>query len=278
MGKIIEGFLVFIFFIFTSLITTAAEDVDKNVKMLLDLSGITRQIEKYPGLIKSGIEHSRMEGASLPESLYQTILMSVDDSIDTRIMVNGIADELKKHLNEEETQHLLSWYESELGRKISLLEEHSSTQSAYQEMMQITESLLADSDQVKFAKKLDELVGATDFSMRLHENTQIAVLSSIYKALNPHRQLNLEEFKSQMSDQRTRIRANIEQIVIVSFIFTYRNLNQEEIDKYMNFLESQASINFNKSAMSGIDKEMNKALIQLAKSMSILLQSKVQQG
>ncbi len=277
MVRIFSVYVVFVFLIFTSSITLA-EGNEKNVNKLLDLSGITKQIREFPSLVKSGVEQSRKQGTPIPDSLYQSMHMAVDDSIDPRTMVKGVVNGLLNNLNEKEIQHLLSWYESELGRKITLLEEKSSTQAAYQEMMLMSESLLADSNHVKFAKKLDKLVGATDFSMKLQENTQIAVLSSVFKALNPHQSFDLDIFKSQMSKQHKQIRANIEQIVIVSFTYTYRNLNQEEIDEYTTLLESSSAIKFNKSTMNSIDKEMNKALIQLGKSMAIILQSKVQQG
>ena len=83
--------------------------------------------------------------------------------------------------------------------------------------------------------------------MKLQENTQIAVLSSVYNALNPHKSFDIDTLKSQISKQRKQVRANIEQIVIVSFTYTYRNLNQEEIDEFTTFLESSASNKFNKS-------------------------------
>ncbi|MHC4267647.1 MAG: DUF2059 domain-containing protein [Planctomycetota bacterium] len=277
MVRIFSWCVVFVFLIFTNSITLAEEN-KKNVNKLLDLSGITKQIGEFPTLIKSGMEQSREQGTPIPESIYQSMLMAIDDSIDTRTMVKGVANELLNNLNKEEIKFLMTWYESELGRKITLLEEKSSTPAAYQEMMLITESLLADSNHVSFAKKLDELVGATDFSMKLQENTQIAVLSSVFKALNPHKKFDLNALKSQMSKQRTQIRANINQIVIVSFTYTYRNLNQEEIHEYTEFLESPTAKIFNESAMNGIDKEMNKALIQLGKSMEIILQSNVKQG
>jgi hypothetical protein len=255
-----------------------ADENKKNVNKLLDLSGITKQISEFPILVKSGVEQSRKQGTPIPDSLYQSMHMAIDDSIDPSIMVKGVAIELLNNLNEEEIVQLLSWYESELGRKISLLEEKSSTTEAYTEMMLMSESLLADSDHVNFAKKLDKLVGATDFSMKLQANTQIAVLSSVFKALNPHKFFDIDALKSQMSKQHKQIRANIEQLVIVSFTYTYRNLNQQEIDEYTTFLESSASDKFNKSTMDGIDNEMSKALIQLGKSMAIILQSKVRQG
>ncbi len=277
MFRAFSVYLVVVFFIFTSSITLAVEN-ERNVNKLLDLSGITKQIREFPDLVKSGVEQSRAQGTSIPDSLYQSMHMAVDDAIDPGTMAKGIVNGLLNKLNEKEIQHLLSWYESELGRKIARLEVKSSTHEAYNEMMLMSESLLADSDHVKFAKKLDELVGATDFTMKLQENTQIAVLSSVFKALNPHKSFDLDAFKSQMSKQHQQIRSSIEQIVIVSFTYTYRNLNQEEIDEYTTFLESSAAKKFNKSAMSDIDKEMNKALIQLGKSMAIILQSKVQQG
>ncbi len=279
MVRIISGYAVFVFLLFSCLITLAeVEENIRNANRLLELSGITKQIGEFPGLIKTGMEESRKQGAPIPDSLFQAMLMSVDDSTDINRMVKGVAKELQDNLSEEEIQYLFSWYESELGKKITMLEEKSSTTTAYKEMVQMGDSLLADSDRVNFARKLDDLVGATDFSMKLQENTQTAVLSSVFKALNPHKPFDLKALKSQMSKHRAEIRASIKKIVIISFIYTYKDLNEEEIDQYTNFLESAASKNFNNSTIRGIGKEMNKALMRLGKSMAIILQSKVRQG
>ncbi len=92
MVRIFSWYVVFVFLIFTNSITLAEEN-KKNVNKLLDLSGITKQIGEFPTLIKSGMEQSREQGTPIPESIYQSMLMAIDDSIDTRTMVKGVANE-----------------------------------------------------------------------------------------------------------------------------------------------------------------------------------------
>ena len=63
--------------------------IKENINKLLDLSGITKQIREFPDLVKSGVEQSREQGTPIPDSLYQSIHMAIDDSIDPRTIVKG---------------------------------------------------------------------------------------------------------------------------------------------------------------------------------------------
>ena len=109
--------LVAIFFFASSL--SYADASDESINKLLDLSGLTMQVDQFPGLIKAGMEQVKQQGTPIPDSEYSSMVNSADESILPSEIIEGIRVSLKKSINEKEVQKLLAWYESDLGKEIT---------------------------------------------------------------------------------------------------------------------------------------------------------------
>jgi len=189
---------------------------DASINKIIDLTGLSKQINQFPGLVKAGMEQAKLQGTPIPEAEYNAIQKSVDESILPFDILEGIRHSLKKSITEEEAQELLAWYESDLGKEITMAEEKASTAEAYNEMMKEAELLVANTERVEMAKRLDILLGATDMTMNIQENTSIAIYSAIMLAMQPGTPLNLDPIRAQMDASRTQSRAANHQMVIIA--------------------------------------------------------------
>lgn len=200
---------------------------DNPIDKLLDLSGLTKQVREFPGLVKAGMEQARQQGTSIPEDLFSKMLKSADKSILPSEILDEIRSSLNKTISKDEAKKLLKWFESDLGKNITVAEKKASTPEAYQQMIGNAQALLTDSKRVEFAKRLDKLLGATDMTMNIQNYSGLAVFSAIMTAVTPDQPLNIEAYKSQMLAMEPQMRANIEQIVIISFIYSYKTIDDK---------------------------------------------------
>ena len=111
-----------------------------------------------------------------------------------REILEGIKSELAPSMTEEEIEVLLLWYESDIGKEITLAEERASTAEAYQKMMLEAQSLLSNSKLIESAQRIDLLMGATENALLLQEFTGVALYQSMMTLLYPNEPLNLELF------------------------------------------------------------------------------------
>jgi hypothetical protein len=266
---------VLIFFFVSS--SSYAEVSDKSIDELLDLSGLTMQVNQFPDLIKAGVERAKYEGTPIPDDEYNLLLNSVDDSILSSEIIEGIRSSLKKSIDEKDVKNLFAWYKSELGREITQAEESATTPAAYQQMMQSARSLLANKERIAFANRLDTLLGATDMTMDIQEQSNIAIYSAIMTAMRPNIPLNLEPLKVQMDATREQMYAGIKQMVNISFVYTYQNIEKENLTKYESFLDEPSTMKFNKIIKKGLKRELKVSVSKWAETLAMLYKSK-QQG
>jgi hypothetical protein len=240
-----------------------AEISDGSLNKILDLSGLAMQVDQFPGLIKAGMEHAKQQGTPIPDAEYDLMVISVDKAILPSEIIGIIKSSLKQSITEEEAKELLAWYESDLGKEITNAEENASTPEAYQQMMQAAPSLLENSERVEFSKRLDALMGATDMNMDIQKHSSIAVYSTIMTAIQPDTPINIEAFKAQMDAASAQTRAAIQQMVTVSFVYSYKNIEINKLNKYEAFLNKHATVKFNKVVIESINKGLESSVSKL---------------
>lgn len=268
--------LKFLFVVFISsfcslcIASTKVNSLDR----LLRLSGLTKQVGEYPGLVKAGFIQGAQQGGSIPDTEISLILGSADRAILPSTILSEIRDSLKFSLSDEDIEILLKWYESDIGKRITAAEEEASTPEAYQQMMNSAQKLLENTKRVEMAARLDELLGATDMAMRIQEFSGLAVYSAIMTAMAPNQELNLDAFESQMAAMEPQMRENIQQLVLVSFVYSYQQIDDDSLAKYEAFLNRPVTKNFNDSTIKGLSRGFEKVVSSWASDIASILKSR----
>ena len=267
MKKLAQGSFV-IAIVFLSSIVLAGNITDTSFNKLMALSGINKEIAELPGMIIAGIEQAKQQGAPISDAAFGEMQEPMKSVFRPSEILNIIGKEIRNNISESEAKDLLAWYESDLGRVITKAEENASTPAAYQEMIKKAQSLLADEQGVNIAKRIDMLLNATDMAMQLQENAGIAVSSVISTIMNPSQSINIEDFKTQMFAQEQQSRKKIEQLVILFFVYSYKDINKANIEKYIKFLERPNTKKFNNSVAKGMEYAFNHSIDTMAKSLA----------
>ncbi len=262
--------LVAIFFFVSSL--SYAEISDQSINKLLDLSGLTMQIDQLPALVKTIFEQAKQENTSILDAEYRLMVTSFNESISPSEIVGAIRANLKKSINEKEAQKLLAWYQSNLGKKITRAEKNASTPRGYRYMMQLEQSLLSNQKRVAFANRFDVLTGTTDMAIRLQKHTNITLYSKIMTAIKPDTPLNIKEVKTKTASVLTR--AAVKKMVTLSFVYSYRNIETGKLKKYEAFLNDVTTMKFNKTIMDSMSREFESSVSKWADILAKKLKSK----
>lgn len=269
MKKVIQIALL-LTMIFIPSIVWAGDIAKDSLDKLMAFSGLNKQVAQLPGMVRVGVEQARQQGSPIPDAEFVEMQRLIEGAFQPSGILSAIGIEIKNNISESEAKDLLGWYESGLGRRITKAEENASTPAAYQEMIREAQSLLSDEKRVKFAKKIDSLVNATDMTMQLQEKVGVAVFTAISTVMNPDQQVNIGPFEAQMSAQEQQVRANIEQLVIVSFVYCYKDIDMGSIEKYIKFLERSSTRKFNDSVIKGMNHALNQSIDKMAKSLAVV--------
>ncbi|WP_317930717.1 DUF2059 domain-containing protein [Halioxenophilus sp. WMMB6] len=233
---------------------------EADIERVLLLSGLTKQVNEFPGLIEAGVMQGAQQGADIPERELSLITESVSKTILPAVIMADVRQAVASAVSESELQSLLTWYQSETGRAITTAEENASTAEAYQQIMANGRQLLSDRKRVDFAMRLDKLLGATDLTMQMQEVSGVAVYAAMMSAMAPGQALNLDGYRAQIAAAQAQMRPNIEQMMAASFVYTYQPIDDTSLAKYEAFLNTPAAKKFNAAAMAGLLKGIEKAV------------------
>lgn len=254
-----------------------AASLEKSIERIMEVSGLTTQASYLPDLIRVGMEQARQEGAPIPDEEFRIMLESASETILPSEILQSVQLSLQESISKEETESLLAWFESDLGKEITAVEESASTAEAYQQMMMQAQSLLQNSERVAFAKRLDALVGATDMGVDLQEFSGMAVYTAVMMVMWPNEPLDLTPFKAEMDATRAQTHAAMEQMTIVSLVYSYQALDDKKLSKYEAFLSTPTAKKFNKVVMGSIKTALEASISKWAKRLAVMLKENRQQ-
>lgn len=234
------------------------------VGTLMDKAGLNKQLEDIRQLIEAGMAEANKETKSLTPEMLQEVNRLAASAFDSEKLKKGVHDHLQANLSEADTRSTLAWLDSPLARKISQMEEQASQPEAYTEMMGMADQLMANAGRVELVKKLDTAVKATETAMSAAVNTQTSLIAGLTSGLKPELRPTFEAIQSEVKKNKGQMQPIIEAHTVLSYLYSYKDLTDDEIGRYLAFAESQTGKKYHSAAAAGLDATLVHAARTLA--------------
>ena len=247
--------------------SAAVKAMPPTSQLLMTKSGVNKQVEQLPSMMLYSLDQAYEESKSpLPPGAYEKLKEAVASSFSADSILASIEQKIDDGLNKYDIEAILQWLESPLGVEITKLEESASSASAYESMKLMKEGLLKDAARVEKIKKLDAAIKGTESSLDLAINTQIAVASAMAAVLAPEDPTVLDQIIKGSMAGRKQMESSVKDMTLVSFLYTYRTLKDDEIDRYTKFLSSDLGRRYVEVMKDGLDTGLLRASRDLGKS------------
>ena len=274
MKRIAIGFLV-LTLVFWAGITCAGDITDASVDKLISLSGLNKQIAELPGMVRMGIEQAaQQDGVSEPDEEFEKFVKSVENAFQPADVLSAVAMEIGNNLSESESNGLITWFESDLGKRIAKADLEASTPDGMQKIMREAQSILADEERMGLSRRQMASSNVVDMLLQLQEQTGLAVITTISKINNPDKPVNVEAFKARLSAQQQQMRGAIEQQLAMMNASSYKNIDINSLEKYTEFLELPTTKKFNNSVLKGMMNGFAKCNEKMVKVLEDLVEEK----
>lgn len=267
MIKVISYISIVLILFFPTLAHTAPATTQQ-IKELLELSGTTKQISDFPDAIKQSIKH---QSGGLPKPIIYLLEESVDKLILPADIIAEIEKRLQQNVQEGEAKELLKWYKSEPGKTITQAEIAASAPDAVQKVMEQTQSLQQQTSYVAFAKRLDDLLSITDMSLAIARFSSIAAYSAAMKTQSPDAPIDLTPIESILEAMESEMRTDIQNMVILLFVYAYQGIDQKSLGQYETFLKTQPAQKFHDFMKEGMVKGMEAAISKWTNDIGYIL-------
>ncbi|MDH5326793.1 MAG: DUF2059 domain-containing protein [Gammaproteobacteria bacterium] len=246
----------------------AAPIKDGSLNELLKASGLSEQVDQLPGAVKAGLDQAQQQGSPIPAAEYEALSKAMVAAFAPKQVNLAIKAQLKKKLSQADAKQLMAWYKSKLGKKITKAEEKASTPQAMQAMMAQAQSLVSDQARLDLAIKIVNLVKAVDMGVDLQMHTSKSIVAAMSQAANPGAPVDMQAIETQLAAGEVQMRDAMQQFMVLSMLYSYKELSVAEIKKYVAFLEKPVTQKFNNTVIQAMSVALASAVDNMAKSMA----------
>lgn len=260
---------------------TAQDNKEVLLQNLYIKSGLEKQIMQLPMVIQVGFGQAVATDPRLkaiPRYVIGEIRASIETAFTPKNIKRTILSECREKLSIDDLKKVVEWLDSPIGRKFTKLEEAASTPEKYTEIQQFAMKLQESPplpEQLKIIKQLDNTVKATETSVEVAMNTQLAVAIASIASLPKEEQPTHDNLLALIEKTRPQIESAIRAQTIVSFLYIYRDVANEELDRYIAFASSPTGKNYHDTVILGLKKALLEGSYKWGELISdILKQSK----
>lgn len=239
-----------------------AEKLSPSVaESLVKESGLADQLPSIAPSVAAGLTLNPGFAGNLGEAQLQMVLKAFSNAYAPQTLAAGIAAELPAQLKPADARAALAWFQSDLGRKITGLEDAASktvSDSTAMEQAQELYQRLSPRRGERY-ERLAKASEVAESSAQLLINTSTGTAYGVAATAAAGAPPDIEEIRRELSRNRDEMIATLRIQFNVLFAAAYQPLPETELDQYIAFVESPAGAAFHKAMAVAIDRTMIKA-------------------
>lgn len=249
-------------------LTAHAEEAKRTaINLLMDKSGINRQVEQIPQQMMQGMQKQANSSGNGDKSIvFGTLSEAVKYAYKTDKMLKDISDAMYNDLADDEVIEVLGWYASEAGQRVTASEVATSTKystpagvAEIEAFMNNLNTTPPSKERIALLQRLDNAIHATDFLVGTTLNTTVAFIKAMQKTLPESAQKNDgQNIEVELEKQSALMKPIMAGATIQSFLFSYKDVSDEDIMAYIAFCESPAGSKFYQSSLGALKDTLSK--------------------
>lgn len=256
-------------------LTTALTDrayASDLAQSVIGSSALDTVIEQYPQMITESITRGIKQTGSVDPMVSSAIQLMVGQAFNSRRIRAKVATSLDRELSPKTLTNVRDFYHSDLGARVAGLESAAALPSAWPQIESDGSSL------VKHYRgtERERLFDAFDQASRATENavdTTIAVQTALGTALAALRgkPADFDQVHRRVENQRDMLTGLVEQQVYAAYLYTYKTLSDDQLKRYIRFLESPDGRQFSKVATESLKKAILDPVQSISNGLNQLL-------
>lgn len=241
----------------SGLLLSGAAFASPDAREVLTASPINDIVSQYPEMMSQGIRDGLKQSGQVPPMVADTIGYVVSSSYRADAIEQKIVSSLEASMTSKQLEAVNDWYQTPVAKKIAQAEISASAPAAWSDMRSRAAALNEankGSDREKLFDRFDRASRATETTV----DTTIAVqlgLATAMAALSSD-SVRYEQLRKRLENQRPMLQGMVGQQVYDSYLFTYRDISLQELDLYLDFLESDAGTTFTSVVTNSIQQSI----------------------
>jgi len=254
--------------------TVLADAPKRNIDELMHKSGLWVQVGQFQAQVRAGAADARAKEAAsakapvMGDAEYARVVAALDHAFAPERMRRIVEKGLAETLSIDDERQALVWLSSPLGARITQIEEAAGEDEpmmkAMNESQQYFESLpKGRADRfIRFA--VSNKSGEAGASLMIDMATAIAYGVAVSIPNGDEGQVKV--LRRKLESQRPQLVAALNQRSSYLLAYTYRALGDEEVDRYVAFVESPAGQRLNDAVIKVLDQAFEQASLEIGRN------------
>ncbi|TVZ40732.1 hypothetical protein P886_0060 [Alteromonadaceae bacterium 2753L.S.0a.02] len=225
------------------------------VDELLDKAGVNALITYLPTNVMKTTDDYLRRGIVQVDEVRNILNETYNPSALRTVVRAHLIDNLK----EEQVKEMLSWLDTDLGKKVTALEVVGADPKKIHNILSQYHQLQNNQARVSMVHDLEVATGSAeqmiDMSLTLERSLQLA----LNQLLPESNQVSEAEFISREQEQRPQLQQRFNQYAEAIALYNYQNLNDDELNKYISFSQSNASQAYRREVSAALQKAVSSA-------------------
>lgn len=240
-----------------------AGDLEAAVRELMVKSGIDKQSDSFSELVRAGMQQARQQHGGAADADHDALEAAAAKAFSPTIIKTAVARAFTAGMTATDINAALAWLNSPVGTRITKMEEAASTAEAYAAMQAWAQGLkegdLAPA-RVELVRRLDRAVKATEFSVSMMMNSQLAIVAALTATQPAAEQARtFEAARARIEQHRPQLLTNVQRTTLLSMLYAYRELPDADLERYIEFARSPGGSKYMEVAMKGLDEALLEA-------------------
>jgi hypothetical protein len=234
-------------------------------------SGLTRHIAQLGPTFQAGIDQAQAQARGqrkadvLGEREIRRLKEAVAVALNADRLRKEMTEQLAAQLSVEDEAQVLTWLSTDLGTRITRLEERSGEVDEVMQRQRKLEGPAASppAARLELLTRLVKAVHSGESSANLIINMTIGIAYGVALVTPPFDTTGIDALKRKVEEQRAQIQAAVEQRSIVESGLVYEALTDAELESYLAFNESPSGRNYNAATLVALDRMLAKVSLDL---------------
>ena len=249
------------------------------IDLLLKRSGVEHLLESLSAQVGEGLRSAMAEdpeGTTLLADSAQTLRESADRTFAPERLTPVIRKVLARRMNAEQAAAVIDWLESPLGARLTELENATAAPDFPRQLQSFVATLSDNSPtagRIDLLRDLDQAANVTASGVEVVLNMQLALAVAVVETLPEQQRPSMQQLLQQLESERPAFEQGLRQLSLYSLLYTYRDVGDADMRRYIRFLESPAGTVYQSSIVEGLGLALTQAVRRWGNDVGRILQA-----
>ena len=263
LGTLVKPLLI------TGLLLSGPAMAAPSAQQVLAASPIDDIVSRYPAMMSEAIREGLKRSQQLPPMVADTIGHVASSSFRAADIEQQIVKSLEQNLSGKQLEAVESWYGTPVAKKISKAEVAASDPAVWSEIQARAPELnekYKGTDRAEMFARFDRAARATESTVETTIAVQLGLATAM--AAFSDGSDNYDALRQKIESQRSAIESIVEQQVYSSYLHTYENISAQEMELYIDFLESGPGAAFSKTVAQSVQQAITDPIESIGNQMA----------